>query len=65
MMGYRLFLDKDSALEILNKFGNPDIITFTNVFAHIEDLKALISSLLKLIDPSKTVVVIENHYLVI
>ena len=61
--GLQAFFDKDSALEILNKFGSPDIITFTNVFAHIEDLKGLISSLLKLIDPNKTIVVIENHYL--
>ena len=61
--GLQGFFDKDSALEILKKFGKPDIITFTNVFAHIEDLRGLISSLLKLLDPSKTIVVIENHYL--
>ena len=39
-----------------------DIITFTNVFAHIEDFKDLIESLKKLIS-KETLIVIENHYL--
>jgi hypothetical protein len=37
-------------------------ITFTNVFAHIEDLPELISNL-KLVMSDQTVLVIENHYL--
>ena len=40
----------------------PDIITFTNVFAHIEDLEELINNL-KLIMNENTLLVIENHYL--
>lgn len=39
-----------------------DVITFTNVFAHIEDLTSLLAAL-KLIMHEKTVLVVENHYL--
>ena len=42
--------------------GQPDFITFTNVFAHIEDLKGLLKNLKKLIGEN-TIIVIENHYL--
>jgi SAM-dependent methyltransferase len=42
--------------------GRPDFITFTNVFAHIEDLGAVLSALKRLI-AAHTIVVIENHYL--
>lgn len=49
-----------------NKFlsieEKPDIITFTNVFAHIEDLSGVIDALQLLIKP-ETIIVIENHYL--
>ena len=44
------------------KHGNIDIITFTNVFAHIEDLQGVLLSLKKLISKN-TILVIENHYL--
>jgi len=56
------FFDANSAKIILSKFGYPDIITFTNVFAHIEDLKGMIDNLKLIIGP-KTTIVIENHYL--
>jgi SAM-dependent methyltransferase len=39
-----------------------NLITFTNVFAHIEDLPSLLRNLKTLIS-DKTTVVIENHYL--
>jgi len=42
--------------------GFPDIITFTNCFAHIEKMHELITSLSCLMGPD-TLVVIENHYL--
>ncbi|MDC0345982.1 class I SAM-dependent methyltransferase [Planktomarina sp.] len=57
-----VFFDSKSAAQFLNNYGIPDIITFTNVFAHINNLPALLSNLKSLIG-SKTVVVIENHYL--
>jgi len=40
----------------------PDIITFTNVFAHIENLNEVIDNL-KLLMHDTTILVIENHYL--
>ena len=56
------FFDESTAVTILSEFGKPDFITFTNVFAHIENLPELINNLKLLIGP-KTKIVIENHYL--
>ena len=56
------FLSEALAESIITSHGKPDFITFTNVFAHIENLREVINSLKKLMAPS-TVVVIENHYL--
>ncbi|QDC89400.1 class I SAM-dependent methyltransferase [Candidatus Methylopumilus universalis] len=56
------FLSKEAASDLLKKYGTFDFITFTNVFAHIEDLKSLIEAL-KLIMSDDTVIIIENHYL--
>lgn len=47
---------------IVATHGQPDIITFTNVFAHIEDLSSLLAAVRSLMSP-KTLLVIENHYL--
>jgi SAM-dependent methyltransferase len=59
---YKGFFDSELARKILADFGSPDVITFTNVFAHIENLPALLQALQILIG-EKTFVVIENHYL--
>ena len=59
---YQAFFDKDFAKFFLNEFGTPDFITFTNVFAHIEDLPGLLNNL-KLLLGKNTILVIENHYL--
>lgn len=56
------FFSPDSATTILQRFGSPNIITFTNVFAHIENLPELIDAL-RILMSDETVVVIENHYL--
>lgn len=56
------FFDRESAIKILEMVGKPDFITFTNVFAHIEDLPELLSNL-KLLIGENTILVIENHYL--
>lgn len=56
------FFDMTLANEIFVKHGSPDIITFTNVFAHIENLPELLGALRVLMSP-KTMLVIENHYL--
>ncbi|MGH1418068.1 MAG: class I SAM-dependent methyltransferase [Hyphomicrobiaceae bacterium] len=56
------FLTPEVAERFVAEQGSPDIITFTNVFAHIEDLPSVIRALLTLANPT-TVLVIENHYL--
>lgn len=56
------YFDSDSARALINSVGRPDVVTFTNVFAHIEDLNGAIEAL-KLLVHDGTVVVIENHYL--
>lgn len=56
------FLSEDLADAIVAAHGKPDVITFTNVFAHIENLHEVISSLKRLL-ADNTVIVIENHYL--
>ena len=56
------FLSEDVADAIVASHGKPDFITFTNVFAHIEDLHEVLRSLKKLM-AMNTTVVIENHYL--
>ena len=56
------FFNEEIAREIKQNYGTMDVITFTNVFAHIEDLPSLLNALKILIGPN-TVIVIENHYL--
>lgn len=56
------FFTEAVAQEFVNKHGKPDIITFTNVFAHIEDLTGIITAL-KLLLHSESTLIIENHYL--
>ena len=59
---FQSFFDINLANEIKKKFGSPDLITFTNVFAHIENLPNLLEAL-KVIVGTQTRIVIENHYL--
>jgi len=56
------FFTEATADQIVAAHGKPDFITFTNVFAHIEDLGGVIAALKRLIG-NHTVLVIENHYL--
>jgi SAM-dependent methyltransferase len=56
------FFGKDVVTSFVAQFGAPDIVTFTNVFAHIEDLAKVIRALTILSKPT-TKIVIENHYL--
>ena len=59
---YNDFLSVEVAGNIVNTHGKPDFITFTNVFAHIENLGEVLASL-KVLMSDKTVIIIENHYL--
>ena len=56
------FFDNKTAKRFLDSYGTPDIITFTNVFAHINNLPELLRNV-KLLLGESTMVVIENHYL--
>jgi SAM-dependent methyltransferase len=56
------FFSEDTAESYVKAHGRPDIITFTNVFAHIEDLKQVIRAL-KISSHPQTLIAIENHYL--
>lgn len=56
------FFSESTARKIRETHLHIDIITFTNVFAHIEDLPALLNAL-KVLMNEDTILVVENHYL--
>jgi SAM-dependent methyltransferase len=56
------FFSEDVAGQFVRAHGRPDVVTFTNVFAHIEDLKGVIRAL-KIVAHERTLIVVENHYL--
>lgn len=56
------YLNPDIASQFVKSYGHPDFISFTNVFAHIEDLSSVIEAL-RILMSNKTILVIENHYL--
>jgi hypothetical protein len=59
---YNNYLSEEVATRIVSSHGKADFITFTNVFAHIQDLHEVLRSVKKLMS-EHTVVIIENHYL--
>lgn len=59
---YDGFFDDAAVDTYLKSHEQPDFITFTNVFAHIEDLNRLLANVERLMS-STTKLVIENHYL--
>ena len=56
------YFTERTAKEFVSKYGHPDLITFTNVFAHIEDLGEILRAINVLRHPA-TSIMIENHYL--
>jgi hypothetical protein len=56
------FFTEQVADLLLKEYGSPDFICFTNVFAHIEDLKSVIKAL-NVLSSANTKIIIENHYL--
>ena len=56
------YFDKKAVDIILKKFGKASIITATNVFAHIENVNAVIKEIKKLMT-KKSIFVSESHYL--
>ncbi len=59
---YEDYLTPTIAATVVADQGQPDVVTFTNVFAHIEDLSEVLQSLRALMGPD-TMLIIENHYL--
>jgi SAM-dependent methyltransferase len=55
------FFGEAVARAFVLEHGSPDVVSFTNVFAHIEDLEHVIKALKVVCSPS-TMIVIENHY---
>lgn len=55
------YFTEEVARSFVQRFGHPDVITFTNVFAHIEDLPSLLRAV-GLLMHSGTTLVVENHY---
>src|ERR1700680_1209910 len=49
---FNRFLSEGIANTIVERHGKPDIITFTNVFAHIENLRELLGSVKRLMAPA-------------
>ena len=56
------YLTETSAQSFVTQHGHPSLITFTNVFAHIEDLGQILRAV-RILRNDRTCVVIENHYL--
>jgi SAM-dependent methyltransferase len=56
------YFDTISARKLFEEIGFPDFITFTNVFAHIENMDELLASVAILMGPN-TRLIVENHYL--
>jgi len=56
------FFNESTAKKIIESQHSIDIIVFTNVFAHIEDLHGLLRSL-KILMNKNTILIVENHYL--
>ena len=59
---YNNYFDRNLVIQLKKKINKIDLICFTNVFAHIENLNELLKNLKVLIDRD-TVLIIENHYL--
>lgn len=59
---FNCFFNYKNAKKIKKQIKDVDIISFTNVFAHIDDLDELLKSL-KIMLNKNTMVVVENHYL--
>ena len=56
------YFDKNIANKIKKKYGKPNIVTATNVFAHIDNPNKLIKEILDLLDKDG-VFISESHYL--
>ncbi len=58
------FFDKSTANLIKKKFNKAEVITGTNIFAHINKLDSLMKGVKNLLNPNNGVFVTESHYAV-
>jgi hypothetical protein len=56
------FFNNHSVNEIIKKYHKPKILTATNVFAHVDNLKQFIIDVKKLLDKKKGVFIIESPH---
>ena len=59
---YQAFFNSETANKIISEHGYPDVITFTNSFAHIENFQDLLSAV-NILMSQQTILIVENHYL--
>ncbi len=57
------YFDKSATNYILKKYGKAKLITATNVFAHIDNIEALMKNIIKVLDKDG-VFISESHYLI-
>ena len=57
------YFDNKTCNIILKRFGKAKLVTATNVFAHIDDVHAVMKNIIKILDKSG-IFVSESHYLV-
>ncbi len=57
------YFDSSAVKIILNKYGKCQLITATNVFAHIDNIDSLMKNINKILD-AKGVFITESHYLI-
>ena len=62
-IAYNEYFTPELVKKITREHGYPEIVTFTNVFAHIDNFNELIDSLKILINKKDILIIIENHYL--
>ena len=57
------YFDKSTANFVSKKYGKAKVITATNVFAHIEDVRSLIQNIIQILEKDG-IFISESHYLV-
>ncbi len=57
------YFDRPTTNLVIKKYGTAKVVTATNVFAHIENVKELMKNILKVLDKNG-VFISESHYLV-
>ena len=58
----KTYFSPNTAKKVISEFGNAQLITAANVFAHISDVHSVVSSIVEILD-KKGVFISESHYL--